>query len=273
MLRFIREPRLKVKPLDRATAFEIAGQLELGLDTNPYRERTFRLARAISGGESRRAIEKQRDLVVLTAWDETLRDATKQALRRRREELERGVAAVVAAEADIDRPPTASRIARAIVDRVTQDLLTAHDKNIAALERLEADLRDAPADDRAYLALKAVRGAGSAAGVPRNEVRAAIVRAARGVSTRGLNREDVFEAGVEMVARALATDERRARARDWVAALAQMTDGRLPLLAYELGALASAPLPRRPAEDRIWLTASLGLALEHSLPAETIGCG
>jgi hypothetical protein len=154
---------------------------------------------------------------------------------------------------------------------VAADLVEANDKNIAALQRLEVELRDAPLDERLVVALKAVRGAALGAGVPRTEVRAALARAGRVASASGA---DTVEASVESVkafARALATKARRRHARRWVAKMATHAADELPLLAQELRRLVSVPQPVRPDDDPIWVNAAYGLALELEVVGEGDG--
>lgn len=244
--------------LDLRSAHELASAIQLDLALESYRERLTPLAQATLSGSSRRTIDKARERVLPDVWDDRLGRAVVDGVARLR-------ALVEAAEADLARGPRASRVATAVVDRVLFELLEDQDRNIAALEALEAELRDVPPDERPGRARRAVRGAGTWTRIPRNDIRAAIVRVSRTAAKRGLDRPDAFDESARQLARLLASNERREAARGWVAEMAAVHAEPFPLLAEELRRLAAAPASADPGEDPLWVETCLGIALVESL--------
>lgn len=244
--------------LDLRSAHELTAAIRLDLAPEPYRERLTPLAQATLSGSSRRAIDKAREHVLPDVWDDRLRGAVVDGVARLR-------VLVDAAEADLARSPRASRIANAVVDRVLFELLEDHDRNEAALEALEAELRAAPIEERSSRARRAVRGAGAWTRVPRNDIRAAIVRVSRTAAKRGLDRPDAVDESTRQLARLLASAERREAARRWVAEMAAVHAEPFPLLSEELRRLAAAPPPADPGADPLWVETCFGIALIESL--------
>src|SRR5437879_2834240 len=65
-----------------------------------------------------------------------------------------------------------------------------------------------------------------------------------------------------LLARALATDARRAAVREWTRMLAEGSAEHVPLLAEELQALAVESASEPAGSDLIWIQACLGLTME-----------
>jgi hypothetical protein len=61
--------------LSAADTSELAEALPLAIELEPYRERLTPLAVAVLSGESRRTIDKRRELVLPDVWDVRLREA------------------------------------------------------------------------------------------------------------------------------------------------------------------------------------------------------
>lgn len=251
--------------LTAADSAELAYGLPLAIELEPYRERLSPVAIAVLQGESRRTIDKRRALVLPDVWDGKLRVAVKEGIARLRTELERKLAVLERAEADVDLPARDSKLARHVVDRVLAELLDNNDENIATLEALEQELELLPPSERPARAAVAARGAFVAAAIPPNELRAATVRAARAVGRDPIDRHDAFERGAITLARALATDKRRAAARTWVENLADASNAHAPLLSESLLVLAGESARARPADDLIWIQACLGLTFASAL--------
>ena len=244
--------------LDLRSAHELASAIRLDLALESYRERLAPLAQATLSGSSRSKIDRARERVVPDVWDDRLRQAVVDGVARLR-------ALVDAAEADLARGARASRIANAVVDRVLFELLEDHDRNTAALEALEAELRAVPIDERPDRARRAVRGAGTWTRIPRNDIRAAIVRVSRTANKRGLDRPDALDESTRQLARLLASAERREAARGWVAEMAAVHAEPFPLLSEELRRLAAAPPPADPGDDPLWVETCFGIAIVESL--------
>jgi len=251
--------------LTTADTTELAAVLPLGIELEPYRERLTPLAVSVLSGESRRTIDKRRELVLPDVWDGRLRAAALEGVTKLRAQLERKFALLELAEADLKQPARKSKLARRVVDRVLAELLDHNDQNIAALEDLERELEAMPASDRPSRAALAARGAYVAARIPPNELRAAIVRAARATDAYGLHRDDAAEHGAVSLAEALATDQRRAAVREWARMLAAGSVEHVPLLAEELQALAVESASSDAGSDLIWIQACLGLTMEAGL--------
>jgi hypothetical protein len=251
--------------LNRADVVELAAGLPLALELEPYRERLAPLAVAVLEGGSRRAIDKRRELVLADVWDGRLREAAIAGIADLRQELERKLGVLQAAEADLEQPVRKGKLARELVDRVLGDLLAAHDANLAALEQLERELRALPPDARPARAAVAARGAYSAVRIPQNELRAAIVRAARVAQKQRFHEDGVAEQAAVLVACALATDERRRLARTWVGRLAEGSAEAAPSLADALLDLAATSASTEADSDLIWIQACVGLTLETGL--------
>jgi hypothetical protein len=251
--------------LTAADCTELASVLPLQIELEPYRERLTRVAVAVLSGESRRTIDKQRELVLPDVWDGPLRTAALDGIAILRAELERKFAVLELARADLEQPVRTSKLARHVVERVLAELLDHNDQNIAALEALERELEATPPDDRASRAALAARGAFVAARIPPNELRAAIVRSARAADAYGLHREGAAEHGAVRLAQALATEQRRAAVREWARMLAEGSAEHVPLLAEELQALAVESVSTDAGSDLIWIQACLGLTMEAGL--------
>jgi hypothetical protein len=249
--------------LSAADIAELTAALPLALELEPYRERLSPVAVAVLGGESRRAIDKRRDQVLAHVWDTPLRQAALAGIATLEADLERKVKLLELARSDLLQPVRNSRLARRVVDRVLEDLLQNHDKNIEALERLERELEMLAPDERTARAAIAARGAYIAARIPQNEFRAAAVRAGRAVS--GLDPDEAADHGARAMARALATDGRRAAVREWSRQLGEASANHVPLLAEELQALAVESASSEPGSDLIWIQACLGLTIEAGL--------
>src|SRR5665213_121519 len=71
---------------------ELAAVLPLGIELEPYRDRLTPLAIAVLSGESRRTIDKRRELVLPDVWDGRLRSAALEGVTKLRAELERKLA-------------------------------------------------------------------------------------------------------------------------------------------------------------------------------------
>lgn len=246
--------------MDLNEAHQVAALLPLDLALEPYRQRLTPLAQATLEGSPRRLIERRRALVLPDVWDARLETAVTEGVARLRGFLD-------AAEEDLRRGPRASRLAAAVVDRVLFELLEDHDRNVAALAALEAELREVPPADRARCAQRAARGAGTWARIPRNEIRAALIRVSRVAVGRGLDRPDAVDESVRHLARLLATDERRAAARAWVSEMAAGHAEPFPLLSHELATLAAEPPPADAGDDAVWLETCFGIATVESLGA------
>jgi hypothetical protein len=244
---------------------ELAAALPLGIELEPYRERLIPLAVAVLAGESRRTIDKRRELVLPDVWDGRLRNAALEGLTTLRLELERKLAVLELARADLEQPARTSKLARHVVDCVLAELIDNNDKNMAALEELERELEGLPSDDRASRAAIAARGAYVAARIPPNEFRAAIVRSARAADAHGLDKDGAAAHGAVRLAQALATEQRRAAVREWARMLAEGSAEHLPLLAQELQALAAESASTDAGSDLIWIQACLGLTIEVGL--------
>jgi hypothetical protein len=251
--------------LTAADTAELAAFVPLGIELEPYRERLTPLALAVLEGARRRTIEKRRELVLADVWDAPLREAVLAGMATLRAELERKRLVLDLAEADLGLPARKSRLARRVVDRVLAELLDDNDKNLDALLALERSLEALPPDDRASRAAVAARGAYIAARIPPNELRAAIVRVGRAANAHGLDEEDVFEHTAVLMARSLATDERRAAVREWTRMLAEGSTDHVPLLAEELQALAVESASVEAGSDLIWTQACVGLTMEVGL--------
>jgi hypothetical protein len=249
--------------LTAADIAELTAVLPLALELEPYRERLSPVAIAVLGGESRRRIDQRRDQVLDDVWDPPLRQAALAGIATLEAELQRKTKLLELARADLEQPLRKSRFACRVVDRVLEDLLQSHDKNIEALERLERELEAMEPDERTSRAAIAARGAHVAARIPQNEFRAAAVRAARAVS--GFDTDEAADHGVRVMARALATDERRAAVREWSRLLGEASADHVPLLAEELQALAVESASSEPGSDLIWIQACLGLTMEAGL--------
>jgi hypothetical protein len=248
-----------------ADAVELAEALPLTIELEPYRERLSPLAVAVLQGESRRTIDRRRELVLPEVWDSRLQAAALDGISKLRTELERKLGVLQLARTELERPARQSKLARQIIERVLTELLESNDQNIAALEELERELEDLRPEDRASRAAAAARGAYTAARIPRNELRAAIVRTARATDRRGLHNDDTFEHAAVLMAEALATDERRAAVRGWVNAFAEGSSEHVPLLAQALHVLAVESAASDPGSDLIWIQACLGLTLEAGM--------
>lgn len=244
--------------LDDNGARDLVAAIRLDLRLEDYRERLAPLAQAVLQGEVRRTAEKRREIVIPDVWDERLRSTVTRGLARLRLLLD-------AADADLARSPTRSRTVHAVVDRILFELLEHNDRNVAAMEMLEAELTDEAPGERAAHAAVVARSAGAWTGIPRNEIRAAIVRTARAGAARGLERSDAVDDCVRHLARLLATDERRQAAREWVAEVADGHAEALPLLAEELRLLVASPQPADPTADPIWLQTCFGFVLLEGL--------
>lgn len=251
--------------LSSADSAELASVLPLAIELEPYRERLTPVAVAVLQGEPRRTIDKRCALVLPDVWDGRLREAVRAGVAQLRAELERKLAVLELAEADVDLPSRDSKLARHVVDRVLAELLDNNDENIAALEALERELERLPSAERPARAAVAARGAFVAAHIPANELRAATVRAARAVGRDPVDHEDAFERGAVTLAQALATDQRRASARAWVEMLADVSADNAPLLSESLLLLATESARAAPADDLIWIQACLGLTFAAAL--------
>jgi len=250
-----------------ADARELAAVVPLGIELEPYRERLTPLATAVLTGESRRAIDKRRELVLPDVWDDRLREATLVGIAELGTELERKRVMLEAATADLDRPARKSKLVRHVVERVLAELLDANDQNVAALDELERELATLPSEQRAARAAAAARDALLLSGaVPPHELRAAITRTALSIKTHGdqLDRAAAEQSPV-LLAETLASDERREEVRLWVRQLAEGGADHVPLLARELRALVEESESSEPANDLIFIQACLGLVLEHGL--------
>ena len=241
-------------------AHEVVALLPLDVGLEPYRERLTPLAQATLRGSPRRMIERCRASVLPDVWDARLEKAVGDGLARVRRLVE-------AAEQDLERGARASRVASAVVDRVLFELLEHHDRNVAALEAMEEELRRAPPADRPRCAQRAARGAGTWTRIPRNEIRAALVRVSRAAVGRGLDRADAVDETIRDFARLLATDERRAAARAWVSEMAAVHAEPFPLLSHELARLAAESPPTDAGADTLWLEACFGIAAVETLGA------
>lgn len=251
--------------LTAADTAELAAALPLGIDLESYRERLTPLAVAVLSGESRRTIDKRRELVLSDVWDGRLRAAALDGMTKLGAELERKLALLELARADLEQPVRKSKLARYVVDCVLADLLDNNDQNIAALEALERELESLPPSDRTSRAAIAARGAFVAARIPPNELRAAIVRSARSADHYGLERAGAAEHGAVLLAQALATDTRRAAVRQWARLFAEGSAEHVPLLAEHLQALAVESESTDAGSDLIWIQACLGLTMEVGL--------
>ncbi len=239
-------------------AHELVAAIPFDVGLESYRERLIPLAQATLSGAPRRQIDKRRDSVMADVWDTSLARIVASGVAHLRRLVE-------AAEADLVHPARESRVAGAVVDRLLFELLEHQDQNVAALASLEAELQDVDPDERAGRALCAARGAATAARIPRNEIRAAIVRVARTAAGGGLDDPDAVETCTRRLARLLATDPRREAARAWVAQLATCHREPFPLLAEELRLLAEQEPADQPDDDPIWLQACFGIVVEQSL--------
>jgi hypothetical protein len=251
--------------LTAADTAELAAVLPLAIELESYRERLIPLACAVLQGESRRTIDKRRELVLPDVWDGRLRTAALDGLTKLRAELDRKLALLELARADLEQPVRTSKLARLVVDRVLAELIDNNDQNIAALESLERELEALPPDDRVWRAALAARGAFVAARIPANEVRAGIVRAARATDAYGLHREGAAERGAVLLAEALATDGRRAAVREWARIFAAGSAEHVPLVAEGLRALAVESASADAGSDLLWIQACLGLTMEAGL--------
>lgn len=250
-------------PLSERDTAELAAGLPLSIDLEPYRERLTPLATAILGGESRRAVDRRRELVLPDAWDGRLHKEVLSAIGRLRGELTRKLAVLEEAGRDLEQPRS-SRMARAVIDRVMEDLLHAHDANLAVLEELERELEAVPDNERIWRAAIVARGAYVAARIHPNEVRRAVVRAARSLN-RPAGGEDAAERTARIVARTLATSERRAAVHDWVAQFAEGSEEVLPIIASALRELLAECTAAPPEDDLLWVQACVGLSFEFGL--------
>jgi hypothetical protein len=249
--------------LTAADIAELTAVLPLALELEHYRERLSPVAVAVLGGESRRTIEKRRDRVLGDVWDPPLRQAVLAGIATLEAELERKVKLLELARSDLEQPVRESRLARRVIERVLEDLLHNHDKNIEALEQLERELEALAPDERTSRAAIAARGGYVAARIPPNEFRAAAVRTARAVG--GLDTDEAADHGARVMARALATDERRAAVREWSRLLGEASADHVPLLADELQTLAAESASSEPGSDLLWIQACLGLTMKAGL--------
>jgi hypothetical protein len=246
-------------------AAALAAGLPLAIELEPYRQRLTPLALAVLDGESRRTIDKRRESVLGDVWDVPLRRAVLAGIGELRVELERKLKVLALAEADVGRAARTSRLARRVVDRVLADLLDDNDKNLESLQQLERELESLPPDARASRAAVVARGAYVAARIPPNELRAAMMRTARGADAYGLDNEGAFEHAAVLMAESLATAERRGAVREWARLLAEGSSEHVPLLAEELQALAVESASADAGSDLIWIQACLGLTMELGL--------
>jgi hypothetical protein len=251
--------------LTAADCAELACVLPLQIELEPYRERLAPVAVAVLSGESRRTIDKQRELVLPDVWDGPLRTAALDGITMLRAELERKFAVLELVRADLEQPVRKSKLARHVVERVLAELIDNNDQNVAALESLERELEAMPPDDRVWRAAIAARGAYVAARIPPNELRAGIVRAARATDAYGLHRDGAAERGAVLLAEALATDSRRTAVREWARILAEGSAEHVPLLAEGLQALAVESASADAGSDLLWIQACLGLTMEAGL--------
>jgi hypothetical protein len=239
--------------LDVDSAHEVVAALRFDLPLEDYRLRIAPLAEALFSGESRRRVEKRRDVVLPDVWDEALRRMVATDLQRLRRLIDR-------AEADLSKPPRRNALAHAVVDRIVFEISEHQRANHAAFQNLEGALREAAPSDRGALAAFAMRGAGASLSIPLNEIRSAIVRGAR----KGIAEADA-DTHARNLARRLATDDRRSAVRGWARAVATHLGEELPFLAAELQALAAEDLPADPGQDLAWVQTGVGIVFELGL--------
>lgn len=147
---------------------------------------------------------------------------------------------------DLAAGPSASLLARAIVEQGGFELAGADLLPMHCLLCLEEGLAARPKGERGQIALRVAQLARRVLDVPPAEIRAAVAAAS---------------AGGPDVAVALATDERRRSVREWLGRLAELGRCSIPKVAEELEAAVRAPRPE-PADDPIWREAVLGITAQ-----------
>jgi hypothetical protein len=177
--------------------------------------------------------------MVEALWADGLADAIEEAVAH-------GPSAELleAARADLAQGPRESKLGRAYVEQGASQLAFEEQMPICCLLCVEERLGRTDAAERPEVARQVARIAIRAAGVPEDELRAAVALAAVGGPSTAL---------------AVATDERRRAVRAWLGRLAELGVKTAPNLSAELRALVAGPLPVVEADD-VWPETVAGLS-------------
>jgi hypothetical protein len=168
-------------------------------------------------------------------WDDELARSIRDGLKRVRQAGPEWRTAAEGALDELDLLGCRSEIAREVAAHLALQLSHLDDPWTVCICCVDEGLAEAPPERRRELACQVAHLTRRNAGIPDEEVRAALIGAR-------------FQSPV----RSLATDERRRAVRARLARIGRLARTSMPLLAAELEAIGAEELPERPEHDDAW---------------------
>jgi hypothetical protein len=235
---------------DDVSLDEVLDDLDLSIDLGSGGAAVALVADRLSGGAPRGEIESVAAEAAEAVWTPERAAEVRRGLARLREEYAARLAAVDAAERELDSPARRNAVALALVARAAVELWARARRGYDQVALLEDELTRARPEERRARALPIAAAAIPVLDLDEGEVGEAVSRFLR-------------EESESWLARRLGTDERRRAMRRALGRLADAGSEEFPLATAAVTALLAEPMPADPAEDDLWVNLVVGLAQQH----------
>ena len=229
---------------------QILDDLGLSLDVSGDGPALTVVADRLGGGASREEIAEAASGAAAAVWTPERAAEVREGLARLRDEYAARLAAVAAAESELDRPPQRNAVALALVARAAVELWARARRGYDQVALLEDELTRTPIEEHRSRALSITAAAIPVLELDHAEVDAAVERFLR-------------EESAGWLAYRLASDERRRSMRRALGRLADAGSEEFPLATGAITGLLAEPMPSDAAEDELWVNLVVGLAQAH----------
>jgi hypothetical protein len=221
-------------PVPEPTAWELAFAIGIEVDPEADRPALDELADAVLVWATEATLERLTDGALEHVWNDELAQWIREGLVEltAKDDWDQAAAAALV---EFDRDPRAAGVSREVIRCLAMQLGGADQPGLFCLDCLAEALVEAPPGARRELARRAAVLARRNAAVPDEELREALT----GLAVRAPTER-------------LGTEARRAAVRARLGRLGELGRDSLPVLAAELRAIATEPLPIRAEDDDVW---------------------
>jgi hypothetical protein len=244
--------------LDTDTLGELLDELGIELDLNSVGLALEPVVGELMAGPPYAGLDRAAGSAAEDIWDDELRAELEASLAELRD-----VPEIEEILRELRRPPRENLVVRTLVFRATAAVMAMANRNYDRMAELEAELRETQLAEHRPKTLPVAAAAIPSASIGADEADAAAVEFIASFPPDWSEAPEVATAATHQLARALATDERRASMRRALTMLAESAEDDFPLASQALSRLLAEAVPSDPADDDLWVNLTVGLLQEQ----------